>query len=368
MATSIEVTGIRVRALLVPLRRPLTVSFGTFKEAPMLAVEVETKGGVPGRVLGFTFHRLGLTLLPQVLQHLAGVVKGREITAANIAEHHDLCQKSLMLLGHEGVTQMGLSFFDMALHDALARAAGVPLYRLLGGEARDLQSYNSCGGSLIPPEAAVAEAKELVAEHGGFSHVKIRLGRAALADDLAAVHAVRKALGPAKLVSVDFNQALPAATALDTCRQFDGAGLTWIEEPVTYDDYETQARLTAKLSTPVQIGETWWHWRVAQRAIQSRSSDEIMPDILRIGGVTGWMRVARIAALAGIPMSSHLSPEFSAHVLAATPTRSWLEFMDWGQDVLEHPLVPHKGIARPSERPGAGIDFRESALARHLLA
>ncbi len=365
---TIEVTGVKVRRLLVPLRRPLKVSFGTFTEAPMLAVELETKGGTPGRVLGFTFHKLGLTLLPQVLEHLVGVVNGRQITRGNIMQIHDLCQKSLMLLGHEGVTQMALSFFDMALHDALARAAGVPLYRLLGAESAALPSYNSCGGSLIPAEAAAKEAQELIAEHGGFAHIKIRLGRGQIAEDIAAVNAVREALGPSKMVSVDFNQALPAATAFDVCRAFDGAGLGWIEEPVTYDDYETQARLTAKLSTPVQIGETWWHWRVAHRAIQAQASDYIMPDILRIGGVTGWMRVAQAASIAGIPMSSHLSPEFSAHVLAATPTRGWLEFMDWGQELLEHPVIPDKGIARPSEKPGAGMDFRETVLAKHLVS
>ena len=197
--------------------------------------------------------------------------------------------------------------------------------------------------------------------------MKIRLGRGQIGEDVAAVKAVREALGPSKLVSVDFNQALPPHVALDVCRKFDTAGLAWIEEPVVYDDYETQARLTAKLATPVQIGETWWHWRVAQRAIAARSCDYIMPDILRIGGVTGWMRVARIAATAGIPMSSHLSPEFSAHVLAATPTRHWLEFMDWGQDLLEHPVVPNKGMATPSDQPGAGMDFRESILAKHIV-
>ena len=367
MTTSIEITGIKVRRLMVPLRRPLTVSFGTFKDAPMLAVELETKGGIPGRVLGFAFHRLGLTLLPVVLDHLAATVKGRTITPPMIGAIHDACQKSLMLLGHEGVTQMALSFFDMAIHDAMARAAGVPLYKLLGAEKANLASYNSCGGSLVPAEAAAREAKDLAAELGGFAHIKIRLGRGQIGDDVAAVRAVREALGPGKLISVDFNQALPAPTAFDVCRTFDTAALAWIEDPVAYDDYETQARLTAKITTPIQIGETWWHWRVAQRAIAAHACDYIMPDLLRIGGVTGWMRVARIAALAGIPMSSHLSPEFSAHVLAATPTRHWLEFMDWGQELIESPVIPAKGIAMPTDKPGAGMDFREAVLARHIV-
>jgi mandelate racemase len=168
-------------------------------------------------------------------------------------------------------------------------------------------------------------------------------------------------------MSVDFNQALPAHRAHDICRPIDHLNLMWIEEPVSYDDYETQARLASKLLTPLQVGETWWHWRVGRRAIEMHACDYIMPDILRIGGVTGWMRLAQVAAAAGIPMSSHLSPEFSAHVLAATPTRHWLEFMDWGQDLLEDPVVPSGGMAKPGEKPGAGMDFREAALAKHIV-
>jgi mandelate racemase len=365
---TIEVTGIRIRRLMVPLRRPLTVSFGTFKDAPMLAIELETKGGVPGRLLGFTFHRLGLTLLPPVLEHLATFAKGKPLSFNGIAAFHDACQKNLMLIGHEGVTQLALSMFDMVLHDALARAAGVPLYTLLGAAQVTLPAYNSCGGNLIAPAEAAREAQDLVAEHGGFKHLKIRLGRPALVDDLAAIRAVREAVGPSVALSVDFNQALPPHRAYDICRALDTLHLAWIEEPVTYDDYESQARLAAKLTTPLQIGETWWHWRVAARAMQMRACDYAMPDILRIGGVTGWLRTAQAAALNGVPLSSHLSPEFSAHVLAASPTRHWLEFMDWGQDLLEAPLVPDKGVVRPSDRPGAGIDFREAALAKLVVA
>lgn len=367
MTTSIEITGIRVRPLMVPLRRPLRVSFGTFAEAPFLAVELETKGGIPGRVLGFAFHKLGLKLVPPVLEALAAFAKGRVIEAAQVGEFHDACQKSLMLIGHEGVTQLALSMFDIAVHDALARAAGVPLHRLLGAQPLDLQAYNSCGGSIVPAEEAAREARELAVEHGGFGHVKIRVGRAGTGEDRSVLQAIRAAVGPGVALSVDFNQALPAATAHERCRTLDDLGLAWIEEPVAYDDYETQARLAAKLQTPLQVGETWWHWRVGKRAIEMGACDYVMPDVLRIGGVTGWMRLASAAAMAGIPFSSHLSPEVSAHLLAATPTRHWLEFMDWGQELITDPVVPRAGRARPSDKPGAGIDFIETAIEKCIV-
>lgn len=367
MTASIEVTGIRVRPLIVPLKRPLVVSFGTFKEGPFLAVEVETKGGITGRMLGFTFHRLGLALIPPVLEHFAAFAKGRTLTLHDMPAFHDAARKSLMLLGHEGVNATALSMFDMAIYDALAKAAGVPLWKLLGGVDAGIPAYNSNGGNLIAPKEAAREAKELAHENGGYAHVKIRFGRGSIEEDLAAYRAIREAVGPDLLLSTDFNQALPATTAYETCRRIDDLGLAWIEEPVVFDDYETQARLTSKLRTPVQIGETWWHWRVGARAIEMGACDYIMPDILRIGGVTGWMRLARVAEVKGVAFSSHLSPDYSAHLLAATPTRHWLEYMNWGQDLLDDPLVPENGFVTLKSTPGAGIAFKEKALAKCVV-
>ena len=193
------------------------------------------------------------------------------------------------------------------------------------------------------------EAREMLGEHGGFTHLKLRMGRERAADDVAAYKAVRSAVGPDLTLSVDFNQGLAVATALETCRAIDHLGLAWIEEPVVYDDYDTQARLATKLATPIQVGENWWSWRAGKAAIEMGACDYIMPDLLRIGGVTGWLRLARVAAARSIPFSSHLSPDFSAHVLAATPTKHWLEFMDWAQDLMQDPLLPVGGFTTPRD-------------------
>ncbi|KAB2912583.1 MAG: mandelate racemase [Hyphomicrobiaceae bacterium] len=367
MTASIEVTGIRIRPALVPVKRTLATRVGTFTRAPMLLIDVELKGGGAGRVLGMTFIPLGQKLVPTVLEELVAGIRGRPIAREELGEVHDAGQKRLTHLGHEGVTQMALSLFDMALHDAMARAAGVPLYRLLGGRPDPIPTYNSCGLGIMEPVQAAHEARELVAEHGGFAHVKLRMGRAHAADEVAAYKAVRSAVGPDVLISVDFNQGLTAAAALETCRAIDGLGLAWIEEPVAYDDYDTQVRLATKLATPIQIGENWWSWRVGKAAIEMGACDYIMPDLMRIGGATGWMRLARIAEARAVPFSSHLSPDFSAHVLAATPTRHWLEYMDWGQDLMVDPLVPARGMTTPREAPGTGVEWNEKMVEKCLV-
>jgi mandelate racemase len=367
MNPTIEITGIRIRPVIAPMRRTLNTRVGKFTRVPFLLIDLETKGGGVGRALCFTFIPLAQKLLPPLIEELVATVRGRKIDLAEAPAVHDAGEKRLTHLGHEGLAKMALSMFDMGVHDALAREAGVPLYRLLGGRPEPLPTYNSCGLGIMEPAQAAREARELVAEHGGFSHVKLRMGREHAADEIAAYRAVRDAVGPDVVISVDFNQGLTAATALDTCRAIDGLGLAWIEEPVAYDDYDTQARLATKLATPIQIGENWWSWRVGKAAIEMGACDYIMPDLLRIGGVTGWMRLARVAEARAVPFSSHLSPDYSAHVLAATPTRHWLEFMDWGQDLLVDPLLPVKGFTIPRDTPGAGIEWNEKAIAPCLV-
>jgi mandelate racemase len=367
MAQQIEISGIRIRPARVALRRTLNTRVGRFTHGPFLLIDLELKGGGVGRVAGFTFIALGLKIVPILLEELTRHLKGRKIGLADAPQVHDACQKHFSHLGHEGLAQMAISMFDMALHDALAREAAVPLFKLLGGTPSPLPTYHSCGLGIAEPQAVAREARDMRGEHGGFTHMKLRMGRERAADDVAAYKAVRSAIGPDVILSVDFNQGLPVASALETCRAIDHLGLAWIEEPVVYDDYDTQARLATKLATPIQVGENWWSWRAGKAAIEMGACDYIMPDLLRIGGVTGWLRLARVAEARSIPFSSHLSPDFSAHVLAATPTKHWLEFMDWAQDLMQDPLLPVGGFTTPRDRPGTGVEWNERAVARCLI-
>lgn len=367
MAATIEVTGIRIRRAMVPFRLPIRTGVGLFDKGPFLLIDLETRGGAVGRLPGFTFNPLGLTLVPPVLEHLVAGLMGRKLSLGDLTLVHDELQKRTTLLGHEGVVQMAISMLDMTLYDALARAAGVPLYKLLGGRSRAIPAYNSCGLGILEPKPLVAEAKQLAAEDGGYKHVKMRLGRGDPAAEISAISAVREAIGPRVALSADFNQSLPAASALAACRAIDQLGLVWIEEPIAYDDYPAQARLAAKLTTPLQAGENWWSWRVGAAAIEMGACDYVMPDTLRIGGVTGWMRLARAAQMRSIPFSSHLTPEFSVHLLAATPNAHWLEHMDWAARLIVDPYVPDKGALAPRETPGVGIEWNEKAIKPLLV-
>jgi mandelate racemase len=253
----------------------------------------------------------------------------------------------------------------LAVWDGLAVAAGLPLATLLGGTPRPLRAYNSCGLGLMSPEAAADEAERLL--EGGFKGVKLRLGNATLAEDLAVTRAVRRRLPDDVELMADYNQALDVAEALRRGRALQGEGLAWLEEPIRHDDWRGNAQIARELELPLQIGENFDGPKAMLQAFDTEACDLVMPDLGRIGGVSGWMQAAGLAAARGTPMSSHLVPEASAHVLAATPSCHWLEYVDWAAVLLKEPLRIEGGMAIVPDRPGTGLQWDEAAVAKYRL-
>jgi mandelate racemase len=271
--------------------------------------------------------------------------------------------KRYRLVGVQGIVRMAMSIVDVAAWDALAQAAGAPLAQLLGAAARPIPAYNSNGLGLMAPGALADEAEQLLA--GGFRAVKLRLGYVTLEEDVAAVRAVRARIPDDVKVMVDYNQALSVAEALRRGAALDGEGVYWIEEPIRHDDHAGCAAVAAAVTTPIQIGENFSQTYDMERALEARACDYVMPDLERIGGVTGWQRASALALTAHMPMSSHLYPEASAHLLAATPTAHWLEYVDWVNPLLAEPLAIVNGMAVPSSRPGIGLAWNEERVRRY---
>jgi len=356
------IRGLRTRAVRVPMRRPLGTSGGTITQAPLVLIDLETEEGVPGRAYLFAYSELAARALRQLLAGILEMVRGDAAAPVPIAKK---LGARFTLMGREGLPTIAMSGLDLALWDALGRAAGLPLARLLGGEPKPVPAYNSNALGLDAPEKVADEAMELLAE--GFQAVKLRLGRRSAADDLRAVRAVRARIPAAALLMTDFNQALTVAEALARGRALDGEGVYWIEEPVRHDDYAGAARVAREVATPIQIGENFLGTRAMAAAIAAGAMDYVMPDLARIGGVTGWLRAAALADAAGMEMSSHLHPEVSAQLLAVTPSAHYLEYVDWAAPILARPLRIADGRAQPDESPGLGLDWNEEAVARATL-
>jgi mandelate racemase len=254
----------------------------------------------------------------------------------------------------------------MAAWDALGQSLGQPLARLLGSTPRPIPAYNSKGLGILPEKELVKEAAELLDE--GFRAVKLRMGRADARDDLQMLKAVKKQIGPDVTLMVDFNQALSVAEALKRGRMIDGeGGVAWIEEPIRADDFAGNSRIAREIATPIQIGENFMGPEQMAQALAAGACDYVMPDAERIGGVTGWMRAAALAQGAGVEMSSHLFPEVSCHLLAATPTAHWLEYVDWADAVLAEPLRVKDGHLMVPEAPGIGLKWDEKAVKQYQV-
>jgi mandelate racemase len=351
--------GLTIRAFRVPMNFALGTSAAMIKSAPLLLLDAMMEEGVIGRAYVFCFATSGAKAIAAHLAEAGELMRGQPCNPRSVAA---MLSRRFALLGVTGPVRMALSTLDMALWDAAAIAAGLPLAEFLGAGRRPIPAYDSRGLGLMRPEALAGEATALLAS--GLKAVKLRLGYPSLEQDLHAHKCVRAHVPSDVLIMADYNQALTTAEAVRRGRALEAEGITWLEEPIRHDDYRGNAEIARALNVPLQIGENFNGAEAMVEAIAARACDHVMPDVCRIGGVTGWLQAAAIAAAHGIEMSSHLHPEISAHLLAACPTAHWLEYVDWADAILEQPLPLQEGTITAPGRPGSGIRWSEEKLRR----
>jgi len=181
---------------------------------------------------------------------------------------------------------------------------------------------------------------------------------------LEVIRAMRDAVGEEVAIMVDYNQSLLPAEAIERLRAIDEEGLTWVEEPTLAHDYSGHASIRQEIKTPIQCGENWWGIQDFTHAVNARASDYVMPDVMKIGGVTGWNRAAAVAQSLGLKVSNHLWPEISAQLMCATPNAHWLEYADWWSPIFAQPLVIEDGMAVVDGASGTGVEWNETAVAK----
>jgi mandelate racemase len=358
-AGPVKLRSLSSRGVLVPLNFTLGTSAAIVRTVPLLLVDLETEDGVTGHAYAFCYRPSGARAIAAHLAEAFDLVASSPMTPYDMGRS---LSRQFALIGVTGTVRMALSLFDMALWDALAQSRGMPLAALLGSGPRDLPAYDSRGLGLMEPDRLSKEADALLAN--GLKAVKLRLGYPSAGEDIAALKAVRHVVGEDVAIMVDYNQALTMAETIARGRKLEKEGIYWLEEPIPHDDYEAYSTIASELSVPVQIGENFNGPEDMLSALSSRASDYVMPDVARIGGVTGWMQAAALAAAEGIEMSSHLMPEVSAQLLSATPTAHWLEYVDWADALLQVPLRIADGKVLTSQRPGSGIAWDEDKIRK----
>ena len=352
---AVTVRSIAVRAVRVPMAQPHRTAGGTVTESPLVLVDALTSDGVAGHGIVFTYTAAALKPVADLVTNIAPMIAGDALAPSEIAQK---LARRFRLLGTQGLVGMALAGIDMALWDALARSHEVSLVRLLGGAEKAVRAYGAIGFDGAAASAACAEDWA----RRGFTGVKAKIGYATTAEDIEVVRAIRSAAGEGVAIMVDYNQSLTPPEAVERLRALDDCGLTWIEEPTLAHDYQGHAAIARAIRTPIQSGENWWGVLDMRHAIEAGACDYMMPDVMKIGGVTGWMQAAALGAAHGIRLSSHLWPELSAQLLCVTPTAHWLEYADWWNPVVKEPLCIENGMAQTDGVTGAGVEWDEDAL------
>jgi mandelate racemase len=344
----------------VPLEKPVRTASGVVTHSPLVLIDLTTDQGVAGRSYLFTYTPLVLKAVHSLLAELTPALVGHSIAPVELERSF---AAKFRLLGTSGLLGMALAGIDMAAWDALSRAASMPLAQYLGGSTKPVRAYFSQGMDGI--DEGVKLAQECVAR--GFEAMKIKIGYPTLAEDIEVITEVSRALGPSVQLAVDYNQSLTRAEAIRRCLAIDELGLMWIEEPVLQEDYAGAASIADRLRTPIQRGENWFGSTEMALSLEAGGSNIAMLDVMKIGGVSGWLRAAAIAHEHRTPVSSHIFHEISSHLLAATSLGGWVEYLPIAEAILETPVRLEQGKIVLNTTPGSGLDWSQTAVKRYAV-
>lgn len=286
--------------------------------------------------------------------------------------------------GDGGIATFAVSALDMAMWDLKGRALGAPLYRLLGGKARE--RLRVCV-STHPNKPDIDEMARDFAAHTarGVTAVKFGFGKrgdARLgyepARDLAFVGAVRRAVGPDVEIMVDLghNVRYSPERAIRMTRAFNEFNIRWIEDPLPRDDWAGYRRLRAAVETPIATGEELWTVAQYRDLIAAGFADVILVDAGRAEGVTGYWLVQELAALHRKTINAHawssaVLTAASAHLTIAAPNATIFELKALPNpiqhELARDPWPQQGGWLDVPDRPGLGVTVDESVVMRYLL-
>jgi L-talarate/galactarate dehydratase len=365
-----KITHIRSQILVLPEADSLADSPENPNAArPIVILRVGTDDGIEG--IAVTFYGGAMTRsLKAAVDDLGALAVGEDPLRleAVIAKLSAAAGGS----GPGGMFTLALSAIDIALWDIRGKALNQPLWKLLGGARERAPTYAS--GSLrrtLSLDEVLAAAARL--KEKGFREAKMQLALPAPttpAKEVERARVVREALGPDIKLMCDINQRWRPEEAIDIGHRVEDArvGLFWLEDVTAHDDYAGLARVNAALATPIAGGELVYGIVPFRHMIEARSVDFVMIDLIRVGGITQWMKVAGMAEAFNLPVVSHVIPEIHSHLVAAVPNGLTVEYMGWMLRLFEGTAVLENGELVLSNRPGLGLAFNEESIKRFGVA
>ncbi len=329
-----------------------------------VVTEVRTDTGVAGTGLSYTTGVGGSAIVALVDDYCATMLRGEDPLA--VGRIWSFLEKQLRRNG-SGLVQLALSAIDTALWDIVGKSTGQPLHRLLGGCHDRIPVYGSGIDLFLDEDALLDHVRTMLA--AGFDWIKVKVGREDPAEDAARVRAVRELVGPGRRLCVDANQAWTIADARRHAAALEGAGtdLLWLEEPLHPEDVRGHADLRRSTGLPIAVGESVYTEAQFLRYLEADAVDILQPDVCRVGGFTGFVRVAGLAAAFHRQVAPHYLAELTVGALCGVPNALVLEWVRGGTltelGLLREPLRIEEGLAYPYERPGHGLEIDVDALA-----
>ena len=358
-----RITAVDTAIVSLPLPHPVVTPIHHITTIDNVLVTMTVDDGLQGVAYLWTFGARRAGVLRAMVDDLARLVIGEDPRAT--ATLWSKLWRENNFLGRTGVAMLAHSALDIACWDLKGKAMDAPVWQLLGGTRQPLPVY--AGGLFLSDsiEAIAAEARGYVT--AGFRAMKMRTGSPTVAEDIARVEAVRHAIGPDVALMVDVVQGWTVERAIRLGRELARFDLTWIEDPLSFDDHAGMAAVAAAIDIPLCAGENDYSKLGFERLMEGRCIDIAMPDLQRVGGITEWMKVAAMAEARAMRVTPHVFHEISVHLMSAVPNGFWLEYVPWWDVLFQRPPALADGHLTASERPGLGLDFDWDGIDRHRM-
>ena len=359
-----EITDVETYALEVPRAVTAADSRHVFDTWHVTAVELGTDAGMTG--LGWmASSRAGSVFKHLLDDQFVPLLPGRDPFATE-AIRTDL-RDHAVYYGETGMSAYPRAAIDIALWDLKGKAAGEPLYRLLGGEDDRIRAYASsldAGLSLDDlHDRHAARAEE------GFTAFKTKVGDKRPAVEAERVGTVRDAVGPDAEIFVDANQAWTVSETIEVVDAIDVHDLGWVEEPISEWDMVGHPRVADRIDPPLATGEMFYRPERFRWLAERGGMEVVQPDLIRAGGVSGVLDVARVAADHHLPLCPHANHAVSAHLVSAAPTGWLVEYFTGGDlaaEILERPPTVADGHVHLPDRPGHGYRLDRDGIDAYV--
>jgi L-alanine-DL-glutamate epimerase-like enolase superfamily enzyme len=346
-----------------PRASPLEAAAGRLNHIVVLLAHVHTDADLTGLGFAYALQSSGRALLATAVDDLAPLLLNEDPL-----DHERLASRvywRLQTVGRRGLVQQAYSALDVALWDLKGKAAGLPLYKLLGGARDSARAYGSDSAWLYMSVEEIVEASQVYVRQG--MGIKVKVGADADADT-DRVGRLADSFGEDVWLAVDANERYDYDTALRMGRFFETEiGTAWFEEPLSCEDLDGHARLAGKLDLPIAGGEMLFGPDEFRHYIERGALAVVQPDITRLGGLTPTLRVIALAEQHGLPVSPHLLPEISVQLGCGLSAVTVIEYMPWLYPLFSNPPAPERGRLVPPPGPGLGLELNAEAVAKYRV-